>query len=214
MASDVLHKLIEGNRQFRETYFNNDTTLYHQLVLHGQRPKIMVVACSDSRVDPALIFNCQPGELFVVRNVANLVPPCEAVTMYHGTSAAIEFGVRVLQVEHVIVLGHTQCSGIHALMRGVPQVEDHSYGFISKWLELARPAYHQVMKIYHECTFEQQVNACERFALRNSLHNLRTFEWISQRCADKQLTLHAWHFDLSDGSIARFDESCDAWLTS
>jgi len=212
MASDVLQKLIEGNHQFRETYFKKDKELYEHLVLHGQCPKIMVIACSDSRVDPAIIFNCQPGELFVVRNVANLVPPREAVTMYHGTSAAIEFGVRVLQVEHLIVLGHTQCGGIQALLRGVPQVEDHSYGFISKWLELARPAYTTTMKTCSECTFEQQAHACERFALRNSLEHLKTFEWINKRCAEKKLTLHAWHFDLSDGSIARFDESRDAWL--
>src|SRR3989442_1053939 len=110
-----IKKLIDGNKEFKEKFFNKENTVFYELAQFGQRPKIMIVACSDSRVDPAMIFNCQPGELFVIRNVANLVPPCEIADEnehYHGVSAAIEFGTLFLEVQHIIILGHTQCGGI------------------------------------------------------------------------------------------------------
>src|SRR5205809_7699132 len=111
-----LQKILKGYQLFRTKYALGDQSVMYQLSHYGQQPQIMVVACCDSRVDPALILQCDPGELFVVRNVANIVPPYEKDEMHHGTSAALEFGVCHLNVEHIIILGHSQCGGIHALL--------------------------------------------------------------------------------------------------
>ena len=111
-----LDELVAGFHRFQQRYFQSERKLYEKLMLQGQAPKVMVVACCDSRVDPAIVTDCDPGDLFVVRNVANLVPPCEEGGGYHGTSAALEFAVRCLRVEHVIVMGHTRCGGIRALL--------------------------------------------------------------------------------------------------
>lgn len=110
-------KLIDGFLRFRQQHFESEGGSFQQLVAQGQTPKTLVVACCDSRVDPALVLDCAPGDLFVIRNVANLVPPAEGRVGHHGTSAALEFGVRKLGVEHIIVLGHAHCGGIHALVR-------------------------------------------------------------------------------------------------
>jgi len=130
-------QLIEGFSRFREMHFAKDDTLYRELVEQGQTPKTLVVGCCDARVDPAIILDCAPGDLFVIRNVANLVPPAEDQGHYHGTSAALEFGVCELNVEHIIVLGHAQCGGIHALMEGAMHKKD---SFIAEWMGIADAA--------------------------------------------------------------------------
>src|SRR3990167_2514554 len=142
-----IQRLLQGHREFRARYFQAGSRLFAELVQYGQRPQTMVITCADARVDPAVIFNCQPGELFIVRNIANLVPPCEAPDSYHGTSAALEFGVCFLEITELIILGHTQCGGIQALLQNAVQVlPQQSRGFIAKWLELAQPAYAQVQE--------------------------------------------------------------------
>ena len=113
---DNFSKMLEGYQTFREKYVHGDTSVMQQLSYYGQRPEAMVVACCDSRVDPAVILQCDPGDLFVVRNVANIVPPYEKDEMHHGTSAALEFGVCYLNVNHLILLGHSQCGGVQALL--------------------------------------------------------------------------------------------------
>ena len=145
--SKEIKQLIEGNKEFRKKYFGADSTLFKELVVQGQRPKIMIIACCDSRVDPSTIFSCQPGQLFVARNVANLIPPCEQNKGYHGVSAALEFGVCSLQVAHVIVLGHTQCGGIKALLEYDAWLHKKEHSFIAKWMEIAKPAYDKVMAL-------------------------------------------------------------------
>ncbi len=211
MSFEGIQKLIDGNKQFREKYFGTDRALYENLTRYGQKPKTMVIACSDSRVDPAIIFNCQPGELFMVRNVANLVPPQEGVTMYHGTSAALEFGVRFLGVEDIIILGHTQCGGIQALLHKAPEVWNQENGYISKWLDIARPAYQKVIDEHSHASFDEQVVFCEKYALLNSLKNLSSFEWIAQSVAAGKLALHAWYFDLKTGKINRYNSQAHKW---
>lgn len=211
MHQDI-KKLIEGNKKFKQKFFASDSTLFNELVLYGQKPKIMIVSCSDSRVDPAMIFNCQPGELFVIRNVANLVPPCEESDTYHGTSAALEFGTWFLEVEHIIILGHTQCGGIRALLESSESVLDkQSHGFIAKWMDLARPAYNRIVAEHSHACLEEKVTLCEQYALINSLKNLHSFSWIKQREDDKKLTLHAWYFDLKTGEIHAYNRLNDTW---
>jgi carbonic anhydrase len=210
-----IKKLIDGNTQFREKFFTTDSTLFDALVLHGQKPKIMVVACSDSRVDPAVIFNSQPGELFVIRNIANLVPPCEDNdTSYHGTSAALEFGTCFLEISHIIILGHTQCGGIQTLLEATPTVlHKHPHSFIAKWMDLARPAYDKVITEHGQTPLQEQVTLCEQYALINSLHNLHSFAWIAERVNKGSLTVHAWYFDVATGNLNMYDQTKKHWIT-
>lgn len=203
----TIEKLLEGNKQFRERFFSPESTVFDELILR-QQPKTMVIACSDSRVDPAIVFNCQPGELFVIRNVANLVPPCEADNSYHGISAALEFGTCFLQVEHIIVLGHTQCGGIRALLDGNEKnKEQKQHGFIAKWMELAQPAYDKVMDAQgNHLSIDEKITLCEQYALLNSVKNLQSFPWINQRIENNTLSLHAWYFDLTTGKVYQCNE--------
>lgn len=134
---DAITRLVAGYRRFRSGYYAAHHQALTALAHEGQSPEVCIVSCSDSRVDPSLILDCEPGELFVVRNVANLVPPIEAEGLYHGTSAAIEFAVCGLEVAHIIVLGHGHCGGIQALLSGV--ATHHSRGgFIAAWMSIAR----------------------------------------------------------------------------
>lgn len=207
-----IKKLIDGDKEFRKRFFSSNNTLFNELVSRGQQPKTMVIACSDSRVDPAMMFDCQPGDLFVVRNVANLIPPCENNDTYHGTSAALEFGTRFLKVEHIIILGHTQCGGIQALLESTSSVLDKKeHNFIAKWMELARPAYDQTIAEHSNAPREEQITLCEQYSLINSLNNLHSFPWIQQRVQNKQLSLHAWYFDLTSGHIHAYDQQQQNW---
>src|SRR5579863_6679629 len=135
---DSFNKMLQGYHEFRKKYALGDQSIMHYLSYHGQQPQVMVVACCDSRVDPALILQCDPGDLFVVRNVANIVPPFEKDEAHHGTSAALEFGVRFLKVKHLILFGHSQCGGIQALLENE---NSNQNDFISNWVSLIKKPY-------------------------------------------------------------------------
>lgn len=203
--------LIEGYRKFKEEYFEEKSHIYEDLTRYGQQPNILFIACSDSRVDPAIVTRCQPGELFVVRNVANLVPPYETDHGYHGTSAALEFAVCTLEIKHIIVFGHTQCGGITSLFQKPLPLEDHK-GFLSKWMQLARPAFNKVQKHHKNCSLEDKITICEQYSLINSLKNLKTFPWIKERIQKDQLCLHAWYFDLPTGTIKRYSSETNDFV--
>ena len=199
-----IEKLIEGFRRFRNNNYTQNHALFERLAKQGQSPKTIVVGCCDSRVDPAIVTDCDPGDLFIIRNVANLVPPYETSGTYHGTSAALEFGVRHLQVENIIVLGPCQCGGIRALMSQTPGVESRD-GFISSWMKVASHARNRVLSRKHEESLEKQSRACEQEAILVSLDNLLTFPWILERVAQKKLALHGWYFDMEEGDLLRYD---------
>jgi carbonic anhydrase len=186
-------QLIAGFRRFREQTFAEDDTRFQDLVQFGQTPSTLVVGCCDSRVDPALILDCAPGDLFVIRNVANLVPPAENQGHYHGTSAALEFGVRNLAVQHIIVLGHAQCGGIHALLEGGVSSDD---SFISEWMTIADAARRKIEQELAGAGSEERHRACEKQAILVSLANLMTFSWIRERVEQGSLALHGWYFDI------------------
>ncbi len=198
-------KLIEGFRRFREQHFERNDSLYQRLVSKGQTPKTLVVACCDSRVDPALVLDCEPGDLFVIRNVANLVPPAEGRAGHHGTTAAIEYGVRVLNVEHIIVLGHAHCGGIGALVKtggiNVPG------SFIDDWMRLVESARSSVMAEMPHAPVEEQVRACEQRAILVSLENLMTFTWVREKVESGHLSLHGWYFDIEQGQLLYYDKA-------
>jgi len=191
-------QLIEGFSRFRERHFAKDDALFRELVEQGQTPKTLVVACCDARVDPALILDCAPGDLFVIRNVANLVPPAENQGHYHGTSAALEFGVRKLNIGHIIVLGHAHCGGIHALLEGDMQKEDV---FISEWMGIADAARERVGREFADDGGVARQRACEQQAILVSLDNLMTFSWIRERVEQSTLALHGWYFDIERGEL-------------
>lgn len=190
-----MDELLRGYRQFRDNSWPEYRRLFEHLARFGQRPRTMVVACSDSRVDPAMIFGAGPGELFVVRNVANLVPPYQPDQAYHGTSAALEFGVIGLEVKNLIVLGHGLCGGVSALLSGTP---DTLQDFVAPWLRVGQRARQRVM----ECTPEDPQLAGEQAVVQLSIENLRTFPWISEREQDGRLKIFGGHFDVRYGKLA------------
>lgn len=200
----ALERCISGYRKFRAQYFSKDhpKALYQKLVKEGQSPKIMVIACSDARVDPSIIFHSLPGELFIVRNVANLVPPCDQHPRHHGTSAALEFAVKILKVEHIIILGHSHCGGIQSLLTMSP--EESAQSFIASWMNIVQAAKEKHLGFPPQPSLEAAALLCEERSLVISLNNLRTFPWIAERVAAGHLSLHAWHFDLKTGKIRQY----------
>lgn len=199
---NTTQQLIRGFQRFRERHFTEDAARFQELVQFGQTPRALVVACCDSRVDPALVLDCAPGDLFVIRNVANLVPPAENQGNFHGTSAALEFGVRNLGVQHIIVLGHAQCGGIHALLEGSVDNKD---SFIAEWMRIAEAARARVERDHANADGKVRHRACEQQAILVSLDNLMTFSWIRERVEQGKLALHGWYFDIEQGELLGYD---------
>jgi carbonic anhydrase len=190
-----MKRLVEGYRRFRAGTWPIERARYQALSLAGQRPETLVIACSDSRVDPATVFGAGPGELFVVRNVAGLVPPYQPDAGYHGTSAAVEYGVRVLKVNQIVVLGHAQCGGVQAMINGAP-VEN--LDFVRSWIAIAAP----IMKpVPPGLTPDELQTHYETQVVRLSLANLRTFPWIVEAEAAGTLSLHGARFGIETGRL-------------
>jgi len=196
-------KLIDGYRRFHDNYFVTDEQQLFAELSQGQKPSTLVIACSDSRVDPAIVLDCKPGDLFVVRNVANLVPPYEKGGGYHGVSAALEFGVCALEVQHIIVLGHRQCGGIKALFEGIPEGMEGE--FIKPWVGMAKRAADRVNAEHGHETADDKLCACEMAGIVVSLENLQTFPFIRSRVEQGLIKLHGWYFDIINGEMKAYD---------
>jgi carbonic anhydrase len=194
-----IKKFISGFRNFRNEYFCREDAPF-ELLCRGQSPTTMVIACSDSRTDPSFIMQCEPGEIFVVRNVANIVPPYERDAGYHGVSSAIEYAVKVLQISNLIVLGHSLCGGIDALMHDdkVRHTE-----FLYKWLSVMGPVREEVVDHFGEVN-KKSCTACEMAGILQSLRNLLTFPWITERVEAGALNLHGWYFDMESGQLLSY----------
>ncbi|MEI6897247.1 MAG: carbonic anhydrase [Psychromonas sp.] len=199
----AIDKLIAGYQRFRIGYYQANREQLLKLAKEGQFPKIALISCSDSRVDPSVILDCEPGDLFVIRNVANLVPPCEDQDSLHGTSAALEFAVTDLEVESIIVLGHTQCGGIQALMD--TPVSHSSATFIGKWMQQLAEVREEILNDKNIHSKEDRYNCCERKGVQHSLQNLMTFPWIKERVENGSLKLHGWRYDLSSSELCALD---------
>jgi carbonic anhydrase len=195
-----MEQLIEGYRRFRASRWESERQRFEELSRYGQRPRALVIACSDSRVDPQMIFDAHPGELFAIRNVANLVPPYAPDAAYHGTSAALEFGVRALKVADLIVMGHALCGGVQALLEGTP---DGFGDFVEPWMAIAEPARRRAMAV--PAAARQEV--CEQEAVRLSLANLLTFPWIREAVDAGRLRLHGCYFDTRSGALLVLDRN-------
>lgn len=192
-------RLIQGFGRFKKQYFGHDGRLYASMKT-GQPAKTLMVGCCDSRVDPAILTDCDPGDLFIIRNVANLIPPCENDGRHHGTSSALEFAVNYLQVENIIVMGHANCGGIRALWEDEGRQNSK---FIHQWVSIAQPAKDWVRQ-HHQGTEVSQLRACEQRAVLVSLDNLMSFECVRERTEQGKLTLHGWYFDLAAGELLSF----------
>lgn len=191
--------LLDGYGEFRTKRFAHESERYRKLAEQGQVPETLVIACCDSRAAPEIIFNAVPGEIFVVRNVANLVPPYRPDDQYHSTSAALEFAVQSLKVKHIVVLGHGRCGGIEAALN--PADEPLSPGdFIGKWMELLGPAAESIATNQWMTTAERQT-ALEHISIRYSIANLRTFPCVSILEGRQRISLHGAWFDIADGEL-------------
>jgi carbonic anhydrase len=199
----MIEKLSKGYERFRNGYFQRNRERLEQLA-DKQTPEIAMISCCDSRVDPGILFDIEPGEIFVIRNVANLVPPFEIKGDYHGTSAALQFAVTCLQVKQVVVLGHANCGGIRALMENDSAIQ--SDGFIDSWMSLAAEAKKEVLAREDLKTTEQRIDACEKTAVGHSLNNLMTYPWISERVNAGSLCLEGCYYDLKNGELITLNE--------
>jgi len=194
----AVDKLIAGHQRFKQGYYEKHKNKLSKLAKQGQFPKVCIISCSDSRVDPTTILDCEPGDLFVIRNVANLIPPCESCDNFHGTSAALEYAVLNLEVESIIVLGHTQCGGIKALVDTPPHTQTTS--FATKWMQQIEHVREQVLGESEQIE-ESHYHDCEEKGIIQSLNNLMTFPWVQERVAAGKLFIHGWNYNLSDGSL-------------
>jgi len=202
----AVDKLIAGHQRFIKGYYEQNKHKLSKLAKQGQSPKIAIISCSDSRVDPTTILDCEPGDLFVIRNVANLIPPCESSDSLHGTSAAIEYAVMDLKVESIIVLGHTNCGGIKALMDTSPCSTPET--FTSKWMQQLKGVRTEVLEHNHKSE-NSCYHECEEKGIIHSLNNLMTFPWIKERVEAGKLYVHGWHYDLDNGSLYAKSKNSD-----
>ncbi len=202
-GKDSLSTLLDGARAFRQTEYHGDRSLMARLS-QGQEPEVLVLACSDSRMDPALVFDVRPGDIFVVRVVANLVPPWRpGDAMAHGVMAAVEYGVKALGVSHVVVCGHSHCGGIKAAMDVARGKELPPFECLGPWVALADAACREVLA---EASGDDRSDtevaaAAEQRSVLKSLASLRSYPWIRERVERSDLTLHGWWFDIDTGEL-------------
>lgn len=205
LQSAPMEYLIEGYRVYREKRWPELRSLHRELAEHGQSPKTLVIACADSRVDPATIFNARPGELFVVRNVANLAPPFEhAPGSFHGVSAAIEFAVLQLKVETILVLGHAQCGGVIAAL---DKRLRNPHSFLDGWISLLDTAKARVEEAHHE----HPATALEYESIRVTLENLATFPFVADAIRERGLKLAGARYGVADGGLELLDPATGAF---
>jgi carbonic anhydrase len=202
-------RLIDGYANFRSGRYSAESERYRSLGDGMQKPKIMLVACCDSRAAPETIFDASPGEIFVVRNVANLVPPYAPDGKHHSTSAALEFAILALEVEHVVIMGHGRCGGIRAMVE--PGDPLSSSDFIGRWMADVVEIAAQERHAHPHAEGNELHRAVERASVEHSIANLRTFPWIRARQMKRKLSIHGAWFDISEGTLWAYDEGNHAW---
>ncbi len=204
-------ELLKGYRRFREETYPRQRERFDRAATEGQHPRLMIIGCSDSRVDPAQIFDVDPGDIFVVRNVAALVPPYETTPGQHGVSAAVEFAVQVLEVAQIVVMGHGRCGGCKAALdQSLADAGPGSGGFMRGWIKLLDDARGPVVEAHGTSGVLAEL-AMEFAAIRQSLANLRTFPWLAEKERAGQLKLRGTHFSIVEGRLYALDEETGAF---
>ncbi len=207
VSQDLLKRFSAGFQRFQKTWYCPENNIYEEL-RSGQNPYAMVIACSDSRVDPVLLLDATPGDLFVIRNVANLVPPYEPDSHHHGVSAALEYAVRHLRIEHIMVMGHAKCGGFTSLL----EVSHSDDEFLNIWMSLACRAKAEVDRTLPDADPDERQRACEMWGVRFSLDNLMGYPWIREAVERGELLLHGLYFDMGTGELLYFDAHREAFV--
>jgi carbonic anhydrase len=203
-------RLIEGYRVFRDARLRREQDRYRELAESGQSPETMVIGCCDSRVSPEVIFDARPGELFVVRNVANIVPPFAPDTRAHGVSAALEFGVAALKVKHIVVLGHAHCGGVKAFAEKAVPLSPSD--FIGNWMRLMAPAAETVGP-QRELPWSDYLMRLEQANVVNSLNNLLTFPRLRALIERGEIATHGAYFGVAKGELSVRDEASGSFVS-
>ena len=194
-------QLLEGFHNFKQKYFIKEREFFESLE-KAQNPKTLVIGCCDSRVDPAILLHCKPGDPFVVRNVAALIPSVTQASAPCAVMAAVEYGVKHLNVEHIVVLGHSNCGGIHSLME--PETVSHEE-YIQSWINIAEPALERLCELTSDEGGKERSRHCEEGAVLLSLDNLLSYPWIAERVEEGSLKLHALYYDMGEGNLYRYN---------
>lgn len=204
-----LDKLIRGNKKFRKVYFEKHKDDLSLLVENGQKPQILFIGCSDSRVVPDMILDSNPGDMFILRNVGNFVPPFKSDNDFHGSAAAIEYAVSVLKVEDIIVCGHSHCGACASLYDEVG--DDIEFVHVKKWLELGKKAKeYTLLGIEDKNDKEKILRTTERISVIHQLENLLTYPAVTKRLKEGSLNIHGWYYKIEDGSIEYYDgKTCE-----
>jgi carbonic anhydrase len=202
----ALERLLTGFKNFRGDYYREHRELFQKLAAEGQSPKILIIGCADARVDPGILTQTLPGDIFTVRNVAAMVPPAHFPPddHHHGTSAAIEFAVRGLGVEHVVVLGHALCGGIAALVDG-GKSDYARYDYMSTWTAIAQEARDIAVRQLEGRPNADIKRVVEQAAVLSSVGNLMSFRWIAEKVEAGTLALHGWWFNMTEGQLYAFN---------
>lgn len=203
-------KLIDGYRKFRRTTFRRDQGKYRRLAEKGQSPKVLVIGCSDSRVSPSVVFGAKPGDIFVARNIANIVPPHDPDGRPRSIGAVVEYAVKVLEVTDIVVKGHARCGGVAALVsdgHGLPETD-----YLKPWVEVAAPARKLFPRNFDSLDREAQRLAAELAVIQNSVMNLSGFPWVRERLEGGKLRIHGWHFDFESGVLLMHEAESGEWI--
>ena len=203
--------LTDRFRRFKYRHFAPNQDRYEELASHGQNPEVMIVSCCDSRVDPETVFSAMPGELFVVRNVANLVPPFETSGKYHGVSAALEFAALNLRVKHIVVMGHSGCGGVRACLEDDAARQTEAQ-FIRNWMSMLEESRQRVVTAFGKEPLPVQRQELEREGVRTSIDNLRTFPCIKVLEGKGRIALHGAYFDISTGTLAVLNQATSEFV--
>jgi carbonic anhydrase len=206
LAGNFPEILTDRYHHFKHQHFVPNADHYEELATYGQNPDTMIIACSDSRVSPEAIFSAAPGELFIVRNVANLVPPYETSGKYHGVSTAVEFAVMNLRIKHLIILGHSGCGGIKAALDQSATIQTEAQ-FISRWMSMLDDARLSVLAAHQFAPQAVRQEALEKEGVKQAIKNLRTFPFVRDQEECGRLSLHGAHFDIKMGTLAILDHA-------
>jgi len=202
-----IDELIKGNKKFKDVHFANHK--FDSLIEDGQSPEILFIGCSDSRVVPDLIVDSKPGDMFILRNIGNFVPQYKNDSDFHGSTAAIEYAVSVLNVKHIIVCGHSHCGACKSLYDDL--TDKPNLAHVKKWLELGQKAKeYTLLAIEDRSNKEKILRTTEKISIKHQLENLLTYPEVLRKVTSGELNIHGWYYKIEDGSIEFYDgESCD-----
>jgi len=198
--------IVDGHKEFLRHKEEFQKELFMELAEIGQSPTALFVTCSDSRVAPNLITNTKPGDMFITRNIGNLIPPYKADSDYHSTTAVIEYAVHNLDVPHIIICGHSDCGAIKTALKPRPNIIEEGSQHIYKWLELTKPAIDESKRLYPTHSQKDLQRLTEKTSVIYQLENLKTYPLIQKKIAEGKLELHGWHYDIATGNIKYYDE--------